>query len=115
MTSRETTSAGAPIAGGRPEAWAVAALATVLSVPATYALLRARDVAFGHEPNPALVVWSAKIAMFWRLGISIYVGGMVGVLAFFAAGRNLGRTVRALRALSIGAAVLITIQGLLLP
>jgi hypothetical protein len=97
------------------EAWAVAELATVLSVPATYAFLRARDALFGHEPNPATVIWSARVAMFWRLGIAAYVAGMIFPLAYFCARRDLARTVRVLYALGFVAAAMIVLQGLLLP
>jgi hypothetical protein len=87
----------------------------LLSVPVTYAVLRGRDVLFGREANPALVVYSSKIAMFWRLGIAAYVAGMVAPLAFFGARRDLSRAVRAVYVLALVSATLIAVQGLLLP
>jgi hypothetical protein len=108
-----TASSAKPAAGGEP--WVVTILAMLLSVPVTYAILRGKDALFGHEVNPALVVYSAKIAMFWRLGIAVYVAGMVAPLAFFGARRDLARAVTALYAFTLVSATLIALQGLLLP
>ena len=90
-------------------------LAAILSIPATYAVLRAYDVLFRKEPNPATIVWSAHIAMFWRLGVGVYVAGMVAVLAYMAARANLARTIRVLCTAVVVAAVMIGFQGLLMP
>ena len=40
---------------------------SVLAVIVTYAVLRAYDVFFKEDPNPAMVAWSSHIAMFWRV------------------------------------------------
>ncbi len=93
----------------------VAALAGLLAVPATYALLRGYDVMFRHEANPATVIFSAKIAMFWRLGIGGYVGGMIAFAVFFLARRDLHRTVRGLSFAATVVAAMVVIQGLFLP
>lgn len=90
-------------------------LAAILSIPATYATLRAYDVLFRKEPNPATIVWSAHIAMFWRLGVGVYVAGMVAVLAYMAARANLARTVRVLGTTVVVVAAMIGLQGLLMP
>jgi hypothetical protein len=94
----------------------VTALGAVLLVPATYAALRTVDVlVLPPEPNPATIVWSAHIAMFWRLNIGAYVAGMATPLLYMAADWNLARTVRVLSASVFAVAAMIAIQGLLLP
>jgi hypothetical protein len=90
-------------------------VSALLSMPATYAALRAYDVVWRSEPNAAKVVWSPHIAMFWRLGIGVYVAGMVAPLVYLAARRDLARTTRALSASVLVVGALISIQGLLLP
>lgn len=93
-----------------------AALAWVLAVPATYALLRANDVLFGPAgADPAAVSWSTHIAMFWRLGIGAYVSGIAAVLAYLAAERHPAATMRSLARLVIVVFALIGAQGLFLP
>ena len=93
----------------------VALLAGLLTVPATYALLRAYDVIYRHEANPATIIFSAKIAMFWRLGVGGYAGGMVAFAVFFLAGLNMNRTVRGLSFASMVVADMVAIQSLLMP
>jgi hypothetical protein len=93
-----------------------AAIAVALAIPATYAAQRAVDVLFrGPEPNPATIVWSAHLAMFWRLAIGAYVAAMVAPLVYVAARRNLARTLRLLCACVLPVAILIGAQGLLMP
>jgi hypothetical protein len=93
----------------------VTAIAALLAIPATYACLRAYDVLFKSEANPASVIWSAKIAMFWRLGIGAYVAGMVAPLAFLGARADLDRAVRVLATSAVVVAAMIAFQGLFLP
>jgi hypothetical protein len=92
-----------------------ATLAALLTVPATYALLRGYEVLFRSEPDPATIVWSAKTAMFWRLAIGTYFAGMVVPLGYVAARLDLTRTMRVLSVLAYVVAALITVQGLCLP
>jgi hypothetical protein len=92
-----------------------ALLAGLLTVPTTYAALRGYDVMFRSEANPATVIWSAKIAMFWRLGIGSYLGGMVAFGVYFLARRDLARVVRGLVLASVVVAALASFQGLFLP
>jgi hypothetical protein len=92
-----------------------AAIAALLTVPGTYALLRAYDVLFRSEPNPATVAWSMHIAMFWRLAVASFVAGMVALAAYAAARRNLVRTLDALYVITFVAAAMIAGQGLALP
>jgi hypothetical protein len=99
----------------RKPLYVLSALSALLTIPATYALLRGFDVLFRSEANPATIVWSAKIAMFWRLGVGAYAAGMVAPLAFVAARANLQRTVRVVCGAAMVVAGLITFQGLLLP
>jgi hypothetical protein len=94
---------------------AVVAVDAILAVVATYAALRAFDVCFRSEPNPATVVWSAHIAMFWRLGVGLYVAGPAALIAFGAARRNLRAVVRATAILVPVVGAAIAIQGALLP
>lgn len=95
--------------------WIATVVAALLSVPATYAVLRAYDVLFRTEPNPATIVWSPHIAMFWRLAIGGYVAGMVAPLAYMAARRDLLRTTRALYLAVLVVGAMSAAQGLLLP
>jgi hypothetical protein len=84
-------------------------------MPATYALLRAYEVLFKSEPNPATIVWSPHIAMFWRLAVGAYVAGMVATLSYVSARRDLVRTTRVLCASVFVVGAMIGIQGLLMP
>jgi hypothetical protein len=94
----------------------VTLVAALLVVPATYSFLRAYDVLVRPpEPNPATIVWSAHIAMFWRLWIGAYMAGMVTPLAYVAARKNLGATVRVLSVAVVVIAGASLAQGLLMP
>jgi hypothetical protein len=94
---------------------AVTAVNALLAVVATYAVIRGYDVLFGSEPNPATVVWSTRVAMFWRLGIGVYVAGMVAILAFVAARRDLAVTTRVTASLVPIVGALLAIQAVFLP
>lgn len=94
---------------------ALAAINALLAIVATYAVLRAYDVLFKAEINPATVAWSAHIAMFWRIGVGSYVAGMVAVLVVIAGRRNLRATTRVTAVLVPIMAALITIQGIFMP
>ncbi len=98
-----------------PPVWIATVVAALLSVPATYALLRTYEVVFRSEPNPATIVWTPHIAMFWRLAVAGYVAGMVAPLVYLAASRDLGRTTRVLSASVFVVGAMIGIQGLLMP
>jgi hypothetical protein len=91
-----------------------ASIAALLTVVATYAVLRAYDVFFKSEPNPAPVI-SARIAMFWRLAIGSYLASLVAIGVFVLSGSRLATTTRIVAlAVPIVAAV-IAAQGLFLP
>jgi hypothetical protein len=87
----------------------------VLAVIVTYAALRAYDVVFGDAPDPATVVWSAHIAMFWRLGVGAYAAGLVAILVTLVARQDLAATTRVTVALVPIVGAMIAIQGALLP
>ncbi|MGO8993042.1 MAG: hypothetical protein ACLQVI_06925 [Polyangiaceae bacterium] len=99
----------------QPPVWIATVVSALLSVPATYAALRAYEVVFKREPNPANIVWTPHIAMFWRLTAAGYVAGMVATLAYVAARRDLARTTRVLCASVFVVGAMIGIQGLLMP
>ena len=94
---------------------AVIAVNALLAVAATYAFLRGYDVCFKSEPNPATIVWSAHVAMFWRLGVGLYVAGFVAMITAIAGQRNFVATVRVTAALVPAVGALIAIQGAFFP
>ena len=94
---------------------AIVAANALLAVVVTYAVLRAYDVLFKSEPNPATVIVSAKIAMFWRLGVGAYVAGMIAFVVYFAARKNLGLTTRVTAHLVTIAFAIVALQGVFLP
>jgi hypothetical protein len=98
-----------------PVVWIVTAVAATSSVPATYAIQRIYQAFAGREPDPALVVWTPHIAMFWRLNVAGYVAGMVAVLTYMAAVRDPARTARVVCAGVLVVGALIGLQGALVP
>jgi hypothetical protein len=95
--------------------WIATAVAALLSIPVTYAVARGYEVLFLSEPNPATVVWSPHIALFWRLAIASYVAGLVAPMAYLAARRDIVKTSRVLGTTLLVVGVLAGIQGLLVP
>jgi len=95
--------------------WIATVVSALISVPATYALLRAYEVLFRSEPNPATIVWTPHIAVFWRIGIAAYVAGMVAPLAYLAACRDVARLLRVLYPSLLVAGAMIAIQGVFMP
>lgn len=91
------------------------ALAALLTVVATYAVLRAYDVLFRSEPNPATLIATVNIAMFWRLGIGCYVAGAVATGVFFATERHATLVSRIVAAAVPIVAAMIALQGVFLP
>lgn len=90
----------------RAEAAATAALGLAMIV-ASYAVIRVIQARLFPEPPPALVVWSTRIGMFWRLGLSAYLALITAPLALRWARRDLEGACRA-------AAWLVPASGLLL-
>ncbi len=95
--------------------WIATVIAALISVPATYALLRAYEFLFKSEPNPATIVWTPHIAVFWRMGIAAYVAGMVAPLAYLAARRDVSKLLRVLYPSLLIAGAMIAIQGAFMP
>ncbi len=93
----------------------LAAVNAILAVVATYAALRAYDVLFKSEPDPATVAGSVHVAMFWRLAVGAYVGGMVAMLVWALGRRNLPATLRVTAALVPVVGAMIALQGAMLP
>lgn len=62
--------------------WLLALIAFCISVTFSYTVLRVMQALIYPEPDPRLVVWSTRVAMFWRLGVSLYLAGFaaLGVL-----------------------------------
>ncbi len=94
---------------------AVSAIAAVLTTVVVYAVLRAFAALFGHEPDPALVIWSEHAAMFWRLGIGAYAAGAAAFCVFLATGASPEATTRWVLRAVLPVAVLVTLQGVFLP
>jgi hypothetical protein len=99
----------------RVPALTVAAIAALLTIASSYSLLRGYDALFGREPNPATVIWSAKIAMFWRLAVGSYLAGMIAPGAYFLARRNLKFAVIAVARAAIVIAAGLVAQAIALP
>lgn len=62
-------------------------IAAIVSMMGTYAVLRAFEALFKSEPNPATVIGSERIAMFWRLEVGCLVAGATATLVFVLSGR----------------------------
>ncbi|MBX3205798.1 MAG: hypothetical protein KF764_12065 [Labilithrix sp.] len=94
---------------------ALAIVAACASAAAIYAALRVAQAALRAEPDPALILWSEHAGYFWRAWTAAYAGGMVGFLAYAAAGRSAERTARVLAAAIVVATALLVAQGVLVP
>lgn len=94
---------------------AVASIAGVLAIALAYAALRLGSLALGNEPDPALVMWASHNAMFWRLAMGAYAGGVVALLVHLAAGVRLEATARLVLRAVVPVAVLVAAQGILFP
>lgn len=96
-------------------AFALAAIAALLSIPATYALQRLIQQALFPDPNPALVSSSLRVAMFWRLAVSTPLALVVGVGAHAAARRYVGKVARALEVALVASCALLLLQAVVRP
>lgn len=94
---------------------ALAIVAACSMAAAVYAGLRLVQKLLFPDPDPALVIWSEHAGYFWRAWTAVYVGGMLGFVAYVAARRDPVRTARVLATSVVLSAVLITAQGLLVP
>lgn len=80
-----------------------------------YALLRTWQRLRASDPDPALVLFSAHAGFFWRALLSAHAGGMAGLAAWFAGGRDGARAARLAAWLVPAAAVAIALTGALVP
>ena len=94
---------------------ALAAMAGCVTAVALYAIVRGLQLVLFPEPNPATVIWSAHAGYFWRVWIVAYAGGMASLFAWKCSGRDPARVARLLAGAVGVAAVLVLLQGLLLP
>jgi hypothetical protein len=80
-----------------------------------YGVLRVVQFRLFPDPNPAMVIWSAHAGYFWRAWTVAYAGGIAGLFAYSAAGRDPSRVARALLPALTVAAILIFGQGIFVP
>ncbi len=92
-----------------------AAIAALLSIPATYAIQRLVQDALFPDPNPALVTASLRIAMFWRLEVSLPIALVIGIGTHAAAQRNAALVARVLEPALYASASLLVLQSILRP
>jgi len=97
------------VAAGIAVPWGGAAAVIV------YAALRAAQVAFTREANPATIVWTAHSGYVWRALIAGYAGGMAAIVAYVVARRDAERAARALPPVIVAAAGAIAAQAWLAP
>jgi hypothetical protein len=95
--------------------FALAVIASCTTAAALYAIVRIGQSRFGHEPNPALVIWSEHAGFFWRSWTVAYAGVMVGFVAWLAAGRNAKRVAEVLARAVVAAAALLAAQAIFVP
>jgi hypothetical protein len=94
---------------------ALGAMTACVVAVGLYGLVRGLQLMIFPEPNPATVIWSAHAGYFWRAWIVSYAGGMAGLIAWKAAGRDAARVARVLAEGVLVAAALIFAQGMFLP
>lgn len=115
-SSRGTAPGGEPRPGrGHRVALAICAGCALLLV--IYVVLRVIQLLWFPEPNPAVVIGSARAGYFWRLWTGAYLAGM-GALGVYAAAATASGAARVARALPVGLCVAIAailVQGLAIP
>lgn len=95
---------------------AMVALLAGLEVAAlAYPVLRTYQFFVHPEPNPALVLWSEHAGFFWRVWTSVYLGGMAAMVTGWVAGRDVARVAQAVAWAFPGVAVVVVVQGVLVP
>jgi hypothetical protein len=86
----------------------------LITAIALYPLLRIGAAVWGHEANPATLLYSSHAGYFWRSWTCAYAGAMVAVLA----GSFLKDDARTFRVLGTGLSVAVTLlvaQSLFVP
>lgn len=105
-----------PTAGARTRVALATTTAGILAIQVIlYAALRVTQWKLYTEPDPAMVIWSTRIAMFWRLGVCAYAGLMLLPLGLRWARRDLDAAARAVAWLIPASAVVIALQASLVP
>lgn len=94
---------------------ALALVAGLEAAIALYAVTRVVQARFMKEPDPALVIWSEHAGFFWRGWTVAYVGGMVAFAAWMLAKKDEARVARLCARSVLVVALLIAIQGVLVP
>jgi hypothetical protein len=100
---------------GRREALFVAGAGSAAAAIVAYAAMRVVERAYFHEPNPAILIWSDKSALFWRAGIAIYMGGLAAFGGFALAARSPRSAARWLPAAMVIAVAAIVAQAMVAP
>jgi hypothetical protein len=80
-----------------------------------YAVLRLVQARLYPEPDPALVSWTTRIGLFWRMGLSVFVATMLAPLGARWVARDLAGALRAACWLAPLAGALLGLQALLVP
>jgi hypothetical protein len=93
----------------------IALLAGLELAALVYPLLRTYQFFMHPEPNPALVLWSEHSGFFWRAWTSAYLGGMAAIVAGWLAGPDTARVARVVERAFPVVAVVLALQGLLIP
>jgi hypothetical protein len=89
--------------------------AVAATIAFSYAALRVFQKVWFPEPDPRTVIWSPKIAMFWRLWIGAYLAGPISLGTWGALGRwPEGAAAWVARGIVV-AGVAIALQGLFVP
>ena len=98
----------------RVEAAVVVALLCAVLV-LVYAGARVVQAWLYPEPNPALVIWSTRIALFWRMALAAYVALIVAPLALRWARRDLEGVCRVAAWLLPASGLLLAVQAAFFP
>jgi hypothetical protein len=116
MPMSRTTGDPAPRAPSRSVRAGMSIAAASATIALSYAIVRVAQVAFfPPEPDPAIVIWSTKAALFWRFWIGAYAAGMAGIGTFALSAARPEATARWIARLVAVAAIAIAAQGALLP
>lgn len=80
-----------------------------------YVVLRLAEAAFFPEADPAIIIWSERSRYGWRVLLASYLGGAAVFGGYALAGRAAHQASRVLFVLVALAALLLFLQGMLVP
>lgn len=80
-----------------------------------YAAVRGVERAFFPEPNPAILIWSDRSPLAWRLLSAVYLGGAAGFGGYALAARGHAFAARWITAAIAIAAAAIVLLAVLAP